>query len=409
MNTKIVLGIHLAVMASLIGFAILFPAQFTALLKHPDLYLHAKFTHVFCVTLFFANVVIGTIWETRSLVNGQADIIRYTYQTVAWLDAVFTAPLIIVSLVSGLILVTILGGVWSMGWVALAFCLFVLSGIFWVVADIPTQYRLNKLLGATDPKSPTLPPAVTHLLWYRLLINITAILILIVVFALMIYKPTLPNRLQQLLLTEAAPQYPKSWWAPVPATGAPDWEILPQAARPGEVILSKRNELGLLSNFAATPFTFRGQRYASLEGFWQSLLYPESPTDPRATFPGLVWKYTRDQVAQLTAFDAKAAGDLAFSNLKKMGINWVTFQGKRMDYWTAEKGPHYRLIVEATHEKVSQNSNVRNVLLATHGLILRPDHHQEKNAPPAWHYFDILTDIRDELVSKPVEAALPRP
>jgi hypothetical protein len=67
--------------------------------------------------------------------------------------------------------------------------------------------------------------------------------------------------------------YPSHWWTPAPKEGAPVWEILPQEARPGEVILSKRNELGLLSNFAATPFTFRGQRYASLEGFWQMMLY----------------------------------------------------------------------------------------------------------------------------------------
>ena len=60
--------------------------------------------------------------------------------------------------------------------------------------------------------------------------------------------------------------YPSHWWTPAPKEGAPAWEILPQEARPGEVILSKRNELRRLSNFAATPFTFRGQRYASLEG-----------------------------------------------------------------------------------------------------------------------------------------------
>ena len=72
--------------------------------------------------------------------------------------------------------------------------------------------------------------------------------------------------------------------------GAPEWEILPQEAKPGEVILSKRNELGLLSNFAATPFEFRGKRYASLEGFWQMMKYPEGPDDPRAKFPGIEWK-----------------------------------------------------------------------------------------------------------------------
>src|SRR5271170_752837 len=48
------------------------------------------------------------------------------------------------------------------------------------------------------------------------------------------------------------PKYPAHWWTPVPTNGAPSWEILPQEAGPAEVILSKRNELGLLSNFAPT-------------------------------------------------------------------------------------------------------------------------------------------------------------
>ena len=100
-------------------------------------------------------------------------------------------------------------------------------------------------------------------------------------------------------LLAARTGYPAHWWAPVPTNGTPAWEIFPQAAGPGEVILSKRNELGLLSNFAATPFTFRGKRYASLEGFWQMMKYPEGPDDPRARWPsarspGLTWTYTRE-------------------------------------------------------------------------------------------------------------------
>src|ERR1700685_1887406 len=35
------------------------------------------------------------------------------------------------------------------------------------------------------------------------------------------------------------PAYPAHWWAPVSKDGAPGWEILPQEAGPGEVILSK--------------------------------------------------------------------------------------------------------------------------------------------------------------------------
>jgi len=183
----------------------------------------------------------------------------------------------------------------------------------------------------------------------------------------------------------------------VPKQGAPAWEILPQEAGPGEVILSKRNELGLLSNFAAAPFTFRAQRYASLEGFWQMMKYPEGPEDPRARFPGLHWAFTRQQVAQMTGFEAKRAGTLGEANMKQMGIAWVSFEGQRFDYRPATPGEHYRLIVAATREKLHQNPEVRRVLLATGNLILKPDHHQESNAPAAWRYCEILMQIRAEL------------
>jgi hypothetical protein len=191
--------------------------------------------------------------------------------------------------------------------------------------------------------------------------------------------------------------YPSHWWAPVSRDGAPDWEILPHEAGPGEVILSKRHELGLLSNFAATPFTFHGKTYASLEGFWQMMLYPEGAADPRARFPGLNWPHTREQVAQMTAFDAKTAGTLAEENMKRMGIAWVTFEGKQIEYRPAVPGEHFRLIVAATWEKVRQNLEVKRVLLATGDLVLKPDHHTEPNAPAAWRYYEILTEIRRRL------------
>jgi predicted NAD-dependent protein-ADP-ribosyltransferase YbiA (DUF1768 family) len=197
--------------------------------------------------------------------------------------------------------------------------------------------------------------------------------------------------------TSIDPRYPAHWWADFPRDGAPDWEILPQDAKPGEVILSKRHELGLLSNFAATPFNYRGQRYASLEGFWQMMKFPEGPDDPRAQYPGLEWKYSREEVAQLTGFEAKAAGDLASRNMQQMGIDWVSFEGRRFPYRPLEPGEHYRLIVEATWEKVRQNPAVKDVLLATGDLVLKPDHHQEPNAPAAWRYYEILTDIRSKL------------
>ncbi len=193
------------------------------------------------------------------------------------------------------------------------------------------------------------------------------------------------------------PRYPAHWFAAIVDPKKPEWEILPQEAGPGEVILSKRNELGLLSNFAPTPFVFHGKRYASLEGFWQMMKYPEGPDDPRAKFPGLEWKYTREQVAQMVSFDANHVGALASANMEKMKITWVSFEGKHFEYKPATPGEHYQLIVAATWEKVKQNPEVKKVLLSTGDLILKPDHHQEANAPAAWKYYEILMEIRKKL------------
>ena len=127
------------------------------------------------------------------------------------------------------------------------------------------------------------------------------------------------------------------------------------------------------------------------------MLYPEGRNDPRAKFPGLDWQYTRAQVTQMTAFEAKHAGDLAEENMRKMGIAWVSFEGKRFAYRPAKPGRHYRLIFAAMRAKVNQNPEVKEVLLSTGDLILKPDHHQEPNAPAAWRYFEIWMKIRGEL------------
>jgi len=102
----------------------------------------------------------------------------------------------------------------------------------------------------------------------------------------------------------------------------------------------------------------------------------------------------------MVGFDAKAVGDLASENMKTMGIDWVMFEGRRLKYRTQEKGEHYDLIVEATRAKIRQNSQARQVLLLTGDLILRPDHHQSPDAPPAWRYHEILMMIRTDLLQK---------
>jgi len=222
----------------------------------------------------------------------------------------------------------------------------------------------------------------------------------IVAIIILVLCPTLASFSQ--VKKETSKTYPSIWFAPINDPNKPDWEILPQEAKAGEVILSKRNELGILSNFAARPFELYGKRYASVEGFWQMMLYPEGTSDERRVTSGkdgkaVVWKYTREQVAQMTAFEAKSAGTLAEENMKTLGIDWVTFDGKRFPYRSATPDEHYKLILAAMRAKADQNPEVKRILLATGDLILKPDHHGEENPPPEWKYYDIWMQIRTEL------------
>lgn len=201
------------------------------------------------------------------------------------------------------------------------------------------------------------------------------------------------------LITTAAlaqTQYPEEWFRAVPREGAPVWEILPQDARPGEVILSKRNELGILSNFAATPFVYRNETYASIEGLWQLMKFPDPmlANDIRFTKP---FPLTRAQVAQLTAFEAKDAGSIGSKYMKELKIDWVSFEGEVFPYCSLTKGVHYQIIREAMQEKLKQNPEVKRILLATGDLILRPDHINDGCQAPEWNYHELWMELRAEI------------
>lgn len=189
MKSKRVLVFFLMIMVAMIVVALVFPDQLKDLLNRPASYRHMLFIHVVAATLFFANAVIGILWESRSLASGNTEAVLHTYNTVTWLDARFSSPLIVVSLIGGISLSTIMGDFWQTGWLSLGFLLFVLSGVVWVAGDIPTQYRVKQLMAEADPAADALPDELMRLLKTRLWISIAGVVPLVVVFILMVYKP----------------------------------------------------------------------------------------------------------------------------------------------------------------------------------------------------------------------------
>lgn len=195
-----------------------------------------------------------------------------------------------------------------------------------------------------------------------------------------------------------AGQYPSDWWREVPRDQGSRWEILPQDAKKGEVILSKRTELGIFSNLGASEFEFDGKEYGSVEGLWQMLKYPD-PRDRKDPRHKLKFPYTRDEVARLSMWESKRAGDVANEINKANGIKFVSYKGRRFDYKDMGEGSqyHYKLIRGAMEAKVFQNENIKELLLKTKGLVLKPDHKIKASKPPAYKYHVIYMDIRSNL------------
>lgn len=207
------------------------------------------------------------------------------------------------------------------------------------------------------------------------------------------------------LRTAVNDTYPDIWWQAVPEAQVAEWEIPPQSARreASEVVLSKRTELGKFSNLQAIEFEFEGERYGSVEGLWQALKYPEDKNDERNRMaPDVVWPYTRAQVMKLSGFEAKKAGDAASANMKKLGIKWVTYKGKKLNYsGTAEETvEHYDLIVRACRAKLAADPALVSLLLGTGELKFLSDHKQKADSPPAYKYHEIYMKLRSEHRSK---------
>jgi predicted NAD-dependent protein-ADP-ribosyltransferase YbiA (DUF1768 family) len=97
-----------------------------------------------------------------------------------------------------------------------------------------------------------------------------------------------------------------------------------------------------ISNFATTPFELDGQRYQSVESFWQGLKFADEAD--------------RRRLAVLDGVQARAEGE-------KQGYGaTVSYNGKTIVIGTSA---HWRLMERACRAKFEQNAEARAALLAT--------------------------------------------
>lgn len=129
-----------------------------------------------------------------------------------------------------------------------------------------------------------------------------------------------------------------------------------------------------ISNLAHTPFEFEGQRYASIEGFWQGL----ERAEPAA----------RRAMAKLWGSEAKQVGG---SVDQPPAFDWqgVTVAAGSPEHWALMRG--------ACEAKFSQNGDARTALLATGERWLTHKVRRDSRTIPGAIMADIWMKVRTRL------------
>jgi predicted NAD-dependent protein-ADP-ribosyltransferase YbiA (DUF1768 family) len=130
----------------------------------------------------------------------------------------------------------------------------------------------------------------------------------------------------------------------------------------------------LISNFSHTPFELNGQRYGSVEAFWQGLKYPDEAK--------------RQEIAPLYGKNALLAGAQADHS------NTFQYAGKTIRVGTAD---HWHLMSIACRAKFTQCETARNALLATGNRPLMHRTRKDCRTIPGVIMADIWMKIRYRL------------
>lgn len=152
-----------------------------------DSYVWLRFFHILS-----AIVVVGTgagiaffmLMAHRSK-NTQA--IAVTTRHVVLADWLFTAPAVVLQLITGLLLMNRLGYSYTSTWFFSVMCLFIFIGICWLPVLL-IQYKLKALSHAVEAGG-VLPSQFTKYMNLWIALGIPAFAAILVIFWLMVFKP----------------------------------------------------------------------------------------------------------------------------------------------------------------------------------------------------------------------------
>ncbi len=102
--------------------------------------------HILAAVVFVGNIITAAFWKVRADRSGNLETIAITARSLLQADYTFTAPGIVVLLVTG---------IWMVGlsdwarfqepWLGGSFVLLIITGVIWLAVLLPQQRRMGRL------------------------------------------------------------------------------------------------------------------------------------------------------------------------------------------------------------------------------------------------------------------------
>lgn len=152
-------------------------------------YVTVKWLHILSSTVLFGTGLGSAYYLFFTSLSRQPVATAIVVRQVVWADWLFTTTTILFQPLSGLYLAHLTGLPLATPWIARSFALYALAGACWLPV-VWMQIRMRQLAVQAAAQETELPPAYFQLLKAWTALGVVAFLALVVVFYLMVAKPT---------------------------------------------------------------------------------------------------------------------------------------------------------------------------------------------------------------------------
>lgn len=152
-------------------------------------YLVVKWLHVLSSTLLFGTGIGSAYYLLLTSLAKEPVAVARVAKQVVWADWLFTGTTIVLQPLTGLWMVQRLGLSITTPWIFWTFVLYVVAGACWLPV-VAIQIRMRRLAEAAVARGGALPAAYFRLLKAWVALGIPAFCALVVVFWLMVAKPS---------------------------------------------------------------------------------------------------------------------------------------------------------------------------------------------------------------------------